>query len=60
MQLELLLADPDGVAGVVATRVARDVVHVGRQRVAYPALALISPGQSEDDRGRQSSTSAMI
>src|SRR5215204_4154553 len=59
VELELLLPDTDGVTGVVATRVARDVVHVGRQRVAHPTLALISPGQSEDDRGRQCSTSAV-
>src|SRR5215210_2698004 len=60
VQLELLLADPDCVSRVVAAGVARDVPDVGRQRVAHPALAFISPGQSEDDRGRQSSTSAMI
>jgi hypothetical protein len=58
VELELLLADTDGMTGVVATRVARDIVHVGRQRVAHPSLALISPGQSEDDSGRQYSTSA--
>src|SRR5215203_7136625 len=60
VQLELLLADPDGVARVIAARVTRDVPDVGRQRVANPALALISPGQPEHDRGRQSSTSAAI
>src|SRR5215211_7751064 len=59
VKLELLLADTDGVAGVVAARVARDVVHIRRERVAHPTLALISPGQSEDDRGCQSCTSAV-
>src|SRR5215210_5797078 len=59
VKLELLLTDTYCVAGVVAARVARDVVHVGGERVAHPALALISPGQSEDDRGRQSCTSAV-
>src|SRR5215212_10193441 len=39
VELELLLADTDGVTGIVAARVTRDVVNIRREGVAHPALA---------------------
>ena len=59
VELELLLADADGVPGVVAAGVARDEVGVRGEGVADPSLPLVPPGQPEHDRGRQSSTSVV-
>ena len=51
VQLEDLVADDDGVAGVVATLVAHDHVDRLREQVHGLALALVSPLQADDDAG---------
>ncbi len=48
MQLELLVSDPHGVAGVVAAGVAGDVPGVFSQSITHPSLTLVSPGQAQN------------
>ena len=50
----LLVADDDGVAGVVAALVADDVVDAAAEQVGGLALALVAPlGADEHDRGHR-------
>ena len=52
VQLEDLVADDDGVAGVVAALVAHDHVDRLGEQVHGLALALVAPLQADDDAGR--------
>src|SRR5439155_13210958 len=52
VQLEHLVAEHDGVAGVVAALVADDEVGLLGEEVRGLALALVAPLQPDDDRGR--------
>ena len=51
MQRKLLVADDDGVAGVVAALIAHDVVDATPEQVGGLSFALIAPlGTEENDR----------
>ena len=49
MQDKLLVADDDGMSGVIAALIPHDVIGVAREYVYYLTLALISPLGSYND-----------
>ena len=56
MECELLVADDDGMAGVVAALVAHDVVDATAEKVGGLALALIAPLGTEQRDGGHGTT----
>ncbi|CAB4971131.1 unannotated protein [freshwater metagenome] len=49
MEGELLVADDDGVAGVVAALVANDVVNATAEKIGRLALAFIAPLRPDEN-----------
>ena len=60
VQLEDLVADDDGVAGVVAALVAHDEADGLGQQVGRLALALVAPLQADDHGGGHQSPSRLV